>query len=104
MPMRLKTLGFIAPALTILFVAILACNIGVARPSSQPSATPMPLTPAAPVTLTPEVVGEVSTEAGPTPTPPVAHQMKPADLAVVGKLVYDVESEGTAGEKRAPYG
>ena len=102
--MRLKTLGFIAPALTILFAAILACNFGVARPAIQPSATPLPPTPPAPVTLTPAVAGEISTEVGPTPTQAVTHQMKPADLAVVGKLVYDVESEGTAGEKRAPYG
>ncbi len=102
--MRLKTIGSIAPALSILLITILACNLGVAGPPAQPPASPIPPTAPAPPSLTAAVVSEDSTAPSATPTTTVVHQMKPADLAVAGQIVYDVESEGTAPEQRAPYG
>ncbi len=101
--MKPKTVGSFAPALTILLIAILACNLGVPRPSQAPASPIPPTLPEIP-TLTPAVVGEATTEAGATPTATVTHQDLPAVLAVDGQLVYDVESEGTGPDKRAPYG
>ena len=90
-----------------LFTAALACNLPnalvggttalppadtpVPPPSPQPSATEEAATP----TLEPVFV---------TVTTIIPHLMKPSDLVKPGKLVYDVQSQDTAPEKRAPYG
>ncbi len=105
--MNNKRAGSIAPASIILLLAILACTLGQAAPPTK--ATPPPLQPTyqAPAqvaaSVTAAIINESSTQPA-TATPPVDHQMRPADLAPVGKVVYDVESDGTAPEKRAPYG
>ncbi len=104
--MKRQTVASIVPAFMIVLMTILACNIGQARPSAS-TATPVPPSPLVQVepSFTAAVVVEDSpTEVVITPTPPVAHVMKPAALAVTGSTVYDVESQGTAPEMRAPYG
>jgi hypothetical protein len=88
----------------IILMAILACTVGQPAPGSQPPATLPPPTAAVVVALSPAVVEDEPTIVPFTLTPPIAHGMLPAVLAVAGRTVYDVESEGTAPEKRAPYG
>jgi hypothetical protein len=81
------------PALMILIITILACNMpGGTTEIVQPPPAAEPSTPA------PEQL--VAAE---TPTIAVQHAMIPGE-ALPGKIVYDVESEGTAPERRAPYG
>lgn len=102
--MRLKLIGSLAPALTIALIAILACNIGTPRPQQQPLQEVPPAGDVVPL-LTPAIVGELNTEIdAPATAASVAHLMRPAELAVTGDTVYDVESAGTAPESRAPYG
>ncbi|MGB8980344.1 MAG: hypothetical protein WCC12_00560 [Anaerolineales bacterium] len=80
------------PAFVILLIAMLACSLpGAPAPTAVP---------------TPEVqipVAGQPTIAPPTPTAAPAHVMVPADPRG-GQLVYDVQSAGTAPERRAPYG
>ena len=104
--MRTRTIRSVAPALVIPLIMILACNLGVPRPGAPaaPATQPPVSSPISPPTLTAAVVDEASTQINITPTTIISHQLKPADLAPVGKLVYDVESDATAAEKRAPYG
>lgn len=90
--MKDRKIRSLAPAISILLIAILACNLPAAQ--STPAATePVTQAPAAAETDTPLA----------TFTPSVNHVMTPASPNP-GKLVYDVESDGTAPEKRAPYG
>ena len=101
--MKIRTTGSIAPAVMILISAILACNLGTPRPASQTTSTI-----AAVPTNTVAVAEEVATQLGVTATIPatvaVRHQITPANLAVLSKLIYDVASVDTAPDKRAPYG
>ena len=91
---------FISAILFVLLVS-LACNL------PQTSALPT-LAPPAPSTSPPPAPLPTSTTAAvatPTAVPLIAHQMRPADMPPTsGLLVYDVESSGTAPERRAPYG
>ncbi len=81
----------------------------VAGCGATPS-TPEGAIPATGATSTADVL--ISVTAGPSPngasaTPvpaDVNHIMKPSDSPPAGKPVYDVNSSGTAPEKRAPYG
>ena len=87
--MLFRTFRALSPALAILLITILACNI----PGNQ-------------VTQAPAIVTEPPVEAqadAPTQTLTVSHIQMPGSPAA-GKLVYDVESNSTALEKRAPYG
>jgi len=103
--MNRRTVGSILPAFMIMLMAVLACTIGKAAPGSQPPATPIPPTPqAVEIKISPTAAEEEPTLAPFTPTPPVAHQMTPAAEAVIGQMIYDVESDVTASDKRAPYG
>ena len=103
--MNHKTLASIAPALMIVLLTILACNIGrPGPPVNTPIPSAIPTIIAVQPSTTVAVVDEAPTEVLITATSPVAHVMKPAAVAVTGKTVYDVESEGTAPEQRAPYG
>jgi hypothetical protein len=93
--MRSNTIRSLVPVFMILLIAMLACNLsgGAATPLPVPTGTPVPLTPTtAPPTVVPATALVVFT-----------HVMTPSDPRP-GKLVYDVQSAGTAGEKRAPYG
>src|SRR5512145_217230 len=85
----------------IILIALPACNMSGETPPPPPTLEQAPLIPVAgplttstvPPALTPTV----------TSTVPVVHAMTPAKPKG-GKLIYDVESSGTAPEKRAPYG
>ena len=92
--MNRKTLGSILPSLMIILMAVLACTVGQPAPGSQPPATLPPPTPSVAVEISPAVVEEEPTIVPFTLTPPVAHKVQPAELAVLGRTVYDVESEG----------
>ncbi|MBK9208016.1 MAG: hypothetical protein IPL71_06830 [Anaerolineales bacterium] len=80
----------------ILIAAILACN----APSSVPTAQPEILSTETNI-ATSAPVADIPTG---TPTVVVVHTQIPSEAAGGGPLVYDVESSGTAPEKRAPYG
>jgi hypothetical protein len=56
--------------------------------------------------ITVTAIQAMATETRPasTNTPEVTHLMRPSDSPPRGQLIYDVESSGTAPEKRAPYG
>jgi hypothetical protein len=88
--------------LGILIVAVLACNMpsGALTPSGAPTAQPQPLSIEVSVATSAPVV-EVPTV---SPTVAVIHTQTPSTSPGTGILVYDVESSGTAPEKRAPYG
>lgn len=88
-------------ALAILLSTALACNI------SGGAATPIPLsleeTPLIPVAGQPATSTAPPTEIPATATVVLTHVVTPSSPRG-GKLVYDVESAGTAPEQRAPYG
>ena len=83
--------------LIILVVAILACNAPSGTPNSQPQVLP---TEASVATSAPVAAGVPTA----SPTVAVVHTQTPSTSPGVGALIYDVESSGTASEKRAPYG
>lgn len=96
---RLFTLGFIT-----LLIAALACNMpGAAATPVPPTSTQVVLVdqPAASQPATQEPAPAETMTA--TTTVQVTHVLTPS-APRGGKLVYDVESAGTAPEKRAPYG
>ncbi|MGE5775997.1 MAG: hypothetical protein ACM33V_07240 [Chloroflexota bacterium] len=94
--MQSNTFRYILPAFVILLVTMLACNVPVSVLSPS---TPTPEE----VAMIP-VAGPLPTATSqPTPTASAIHKMTPSDPRE-GKMVYDVESAGTAAEKRAPYG
>lgn len=90
------------PVFVILLSTMLACNIsaGGATPPSPAPQEQAPLIPIAGEPITPTVP---PTEIPVTATVVLSHTMTPTDPRG-GKIVYDVESAGTASEQRAPYG
>lgn len=87
--------------IAVILMASLACNIPFfsGSPSTQTSPIPPVITSAA--------TTDNNTAALPASTnaPVVSHVTKPPDTAPSsGTLIYDVDSSGTAPEKRAPYG
>jgi len=101
--MQSNTIRSLLPAFMILLIAMLACNI----PGTV--ATPVPIsTEAAALIPIAEELATPTATAPPIDIPATAtvvliHTMTPTDPRQ-GKLVYDVQSAGTAGERRAPYG
>jgi hypothetical protein len=91
-------------ALALLPVASLACNLGATQLPDQIITTPPQSTAPEAASATAVVRTETATPAPETPTAAVVHAMHPADLVATGQPVYDVESDSTAPEKRAPYG
>jgi hypothetical protein len=94
----------VIPALLILLIVMVACS------NSGGVATPVPATleeaPLIPVAGKPTTAPPTTappTEIPATATVVITHTMTPADPRG-GKVIYDVESAGTAPEKRAPYG
>ncbi len=90
------------PILVILLIAALACNLSAGGATAQPSPTPEESG------LVPIAGQAVSPTAPPaqipsTATVVVTHVVTPL-APRGGKLVYDVDSSGTAPDKRAPYG
>jgi hypothetical protein len=75
----------------------------------MPTQTPVPVaevepTPLMPASVSEEPTVEATASAAPVEVVPVAHVVSPATSPSSGMLIYDVESSGTAPEKRAPYG
>jgi hypothetical protein len=99
--MRSNLIRVYMPAFVILLIAVLACNLS-AGGATPPSPTPeqAPLIPVAGQAATPTAP---PTQIPATATVVVTHVVTPS-APRGGKLVYDVESAGTAPEKRAPYG
>jgi hypothetical protein len=90
----------IAAAASSILLAILACGL----PLGKQTPVVIIVTPPQAETLPPEppILQNATTTV--TPTATVVHLMTPASISASGSLVYDVDSEGTAPEKRAPYG
>jgi hypothetical protein len=85
--------------IALILIVSMACNMPFFNPP-QTEATPA-------VPPVPPVVASTNAPTSPVPTdtPKVLHIVKPSDTAPAGgTLIYDVESSGTAAEKRAPYG
>jgi len=96
--MQVNGFRSIAPAVAILVSAMIACNLP-GGPGSPGSAAGLS-TPAS------EVAGSqpgVAASPFPSETPTVVHVLTPSSPGP-GKVVYDVESQSTAPERRAPYG
>jgi hypothetical protein len=93
-----KQVNALLPAAAILLIAILACNLpNNSAPSQAPPVAPQ-ITVAIPsIEASPAVLD-------PTATVAVIHAKTPSNSPATGSTVYDVESSGTASEKRAPYG
>ncbi len=83
----------------MLISAILACNVPSGAVATQPEALPTEtiVSPSA-------AVMDVPVEPTASPTVAVVHTQTPSTSATAGPIFYDVESSGTAPEKRAPYG
>lgn len=90
-----RTIRSLIPAFMILLIAILACKL--------PSSTQVPPGPPPTEVVDQPIALETPTNIPSTPTTTVNHVMTPSSPNG-GKVVYDVESESTAPEKRAPYG
>ncbi len=85
----------------LLLIATSACTMTGSTPTAvAPTQEQAPLIPVAGPLPTATVP---PTTVPPTPTAAIIHTMTPAEPKT-GKLLYDVESSGTAPEKRAPYG
>jgi hypothetical protein len=80
----------------ILVFAILACNMPSGTSVEQPQVIP---TEASVATSAPVVEVPIA-----SPIVTVVHTQTPSTSPSGGTLIYDVESSGTAAEKRAPYG
>jgi hypothetical protein len=88
-------------AFMVLLVAMLACNLsGGAGTPTSPTLEETSIIPVAGQDITPT---GAPPEAASTATVVLTHVLTPASPGK-GKLVYDVESSGTAPEQRAPYG
>lgn len=96
-----KTILLIISAITI---TMLACNLPfIANTSAPPAPTQAPVIPP-PVAITPPPVVSFPTPIPPTNTPAIVHLITPASSPSTGDIYYDVYSNDTAPEKRAPYG
>lgn len=91
--MSMKTIRSLFPAFMIVLIAILACNMPNGAGGTQPSLGQEPVT----RPLEQPITAETSTVA-------ITHTTMPSNSPPAGKLVYDVDSSGTAAEQRAPYG
>jgi len=90
--------------ITVIAITALACGLPFfANNSPPPAATQAPVIPP-PVAITPPAVVSLPTPIPPTSTPEIVHLMTPASSSSIGGIYYDVPSDGTAPEKRAPYG
>ncbi len=88
-PKALRVLVFL-----LLPAILLSCTLPFTQPTTAPDASPPTNMPPSPP---PNTI--------PAPaTPAIVHVSQPANNVSSATLVYDVESSGTAPEKRAPYG
>lgn len=96
----------ILTSVVVVLLASVACSFPLAVKSSPPPATsisPIDLTDTAPPPATLPAAASVSPSAESTATS-VSHLVFPPDSIPSGKLIYDVVSQDTAPDKRAPYG
>jgi hypothetical protein len=102
--MQSKNIRPLLPAFLILLITMLACNLSIGGTTPVPSTSQeqAPLIPIAGQPATPTTIAPPS-EIPATATVVVTHVVTPA-APRGGKTVYDVESAGTAPERRAPYG
>lgn len=84
----------------IIVIIAMACSWPGALALTPTSPPPQPAQIATPVTNAPVFTPMPL----PTNTPVIVHTLTPSSSPQAGALVYDVESSGTAPEKRAPYG
>ncbi len=100
----MRTYSHISVPLIILVFVVLACSLPGNVTTSQPASVGNSTI----VSNQPEVLGDASVTSTPqvttTPTLAVVHTITPPTVVDSGKPVFDVESSGTAAEKRAPYG
>jgi len=92
-----KLLKPIFTFIVVLLAASLACNMPGSATQNEPPALVQP----EPLVLDEPVFTEVPTA---VPTPLITHVNFPSISVNLGQIVYDVDSSGTAPEKRAPYG
>ena len=92
----------LAGGLVLAFVT-LACSLPLlGAPSGVETSAPLLIPTAAQVIVTsPPPAMAAPTSA---PTPAIVHIMTPAEVETSGAIVYDVDSQSTAPEHRAPYG
>ena len=102
--MKIRILSPALFLLASLLFGVLACNLPSAAPTNPPQV--QPVTPAQPVAPPPTLAPPVTEPILPTPTntETITHIKFPSTSVNPGKIIYDVESAGTAPEKRAPYG
>jgi hypothetical protein len=102
--MQTKTLSPVLFLIGIILISGLACSLPGFATASPPQV--QPVQPVAPPPIATPVSGEPNPPPLPTPTDTqvVTHVSFPSSSPNPGTIVYDVESAGTAPEKRAPYG
>lgn len=88
-------------AISTIAITALACSLPFLASNAPPAATQAPGIPP-PVAATPAV--SFPTPIPSTSTPDIVHLITPASSSSTGGLYYDVPSDGTAPEKRAPGG
>jgi len=88
---------------TVAATALLACNLPAAVLSNAATSTVAAVEPELAPTVAPSTAVP-ATEAPPSATATITHVDVPREPAGAGKLIYDVVSQDTAPEKRAPYG
>jgi len=95
-----KSIHGLVPAGAIIFITVLACNL----PGAAATQAPAPPIEVQPLPSADQAVASASATATPaTVVPTVTHLKIPGEPGS-GKVVYDVESQSTAPERRAPYG
>jgi hypothetical protein len=90
----MKTYAKTQGLLVFILIFILACNLPTSTSFNADQITALPV----------EVTSSTAELPAVTSTPVVTHLMTPSTSPPSGQIVYDVESSGTALEKRAPYG
>lgn len=87
------------------FIILAACNTIPVGNSPPPTLTPT-ITPRPKHTPSPTFTQSPVPTSSPTfaPTATITHLVRPSNSPRQGELIYDVKSEDTASEQRAPYG
>ena len=90
---------------TVILLVSVACNLPLFSGTSSPQQSPVPpILGTVPATNDSSTALPASTNAA-TNAPAVLHVIKPSDSPPAkGTIIYDVDSSGTAADKRAPYG
>jgi len=90
---------------SVLIFAMLACNLpGSGVGANQSSPTDLPIVSNPPQVEQGGAATSTATPSLASPTSSIVHVLAPVAPGSSGQPVYDVDSSGTAAEKRAPYG